>query len=216
MEINKLGSISEEYRQLAAQRQEKQAQQTENGGQTIDTAAGAKTMSAKAPPPSGQAAGGQNNAGGQQAQQAQAATQQAAIQAATTTTTEDDDDSSYEAIVAKADSGQTLTASELATLRAKDPTRYSKAVKAQSARENLRSQMEQTPNTASKTAREAISAIRQEGLSQAHGAMDEETANQLAKALDDEYRAFAKKYDQVVFDRPSASFAGASALQEDE
>ena len=216
MEINRLGSISEEYRQLAAQRQEKQAQQADSGEQqTIDTAAGAKTMPAKAPPPSGEAPKGQNGAGGQQAAQAQATSQQAAIQAATSTT-EDDDDSDYEAIVAKADSGQALTASELATLRAKDPTRYSKAVQAQNARENLRSQMEQTPSVAGKVAREAISAIRQEGLAQAHGAVDEDTANQLVKALDDEYRTFAKKYDQVDFNRTAASLAGTSTLLEDE
>ncbi|MDL2214548.1 hypothetical protein LJB76_03200 [Clostridia bacterium OttesenSCG-928-O13] len=144
----------------------------------------------------------------QQAERDAAALQQAqsSVAASTevTTTTTDDEDDAYQTIVQKADSGQTLTSAELSQLRAKDATRYSKALKAMEARQNLRSQMEKDPSHASKAAREAIAAVKAQDaatVGNAHGTGA--NASSVASALSDEYGSFARQYDQILFDSPA-------------
>lgn len=207
MEINKLGS-AEEYRQLAAQRQGKTTQQAQTKEeQTVSIAGAAKTMPAKAPPPSGEAPKEQGGGAGQgQAAQTTATQQSASV--VSSLTAGDDDDSDYQTIANKVDSGQALTESELATLCAKDPARYSRALRARTARETLHREMEQSPNNAGRAAREAIASVQsdanQAAAAQAHGGIAAEDADALVRALNDEYTSFAKQYDQVEISRPMA------------
>lgn len=124
-------------------------------------------------------------------------------------------DSEYQAILSKVNSGQTLTSSELSTLKAKNPSKYAQAVRAQNARNELRAQMEQNPSKAASTARQAIAEAGKDTptdlLAAAGGGADTEA---VARALDDEYRQFAGKYDQVDFKNPPPSLA--QRMEEDQ
>jgi hypothetical protein len=104
--------------------------------------------------------------------------------AATTTDTSD-----YEAILAKANSGQTLTSSELSVLKAKNPAAYAKAVRTDTARQELTSRMEKSPNQANRVLDEALSSLSEKNDS------NRET---LTKALTAEYNNFVSKHDQVI------------------
>lgn len=212
MDIGRLGSVgASEYTRLTNQQQQQkedvQAAQIAEGEATAPHRAQAPPQG---PPPGkgGEQAAGQNGQpGGQNAAAAmQNAAATASAEAATTdaaTTTDEDDDSAYEAIVQKADTGQTLTSSELSQLRAKDPARYSRALQAAQARASLRTQMEQDPSKANQMVKEAISAAQAAGqdgasIAGAHSGMAQGSA--LVDALNDEYASFAKRYDQVMFD----------------
>jgi|GEM_PF-1940147 len=116
--------------------------------------------------------------------------------ASTASTTDSESDAAYQAIVNKANSGQELTSSELSTLRSKDAALYAKAVRAQQAREELRKQMEANPSHASQSAHNAVASV-----STSASKSDEDTQEITRRALNDEYRNFASKYDQVTISR---------------
>lgn len=101
----------------------------------------------------------------------------------------DSDDSGDQALINKANGGSALTKSELSRLKEVDPGLYSRAVKAEKAREELRRQMQANPSGASREARSAI------------GRNDGEDRQLIRKALMDEYISFAAKYDQSAFSR---------------
>lgn len=210
MEIGKTGNAAGDYRQISsAQQKPPPSPKEEAEQQTVDSAAGAQTVLLETVAPNGQTAAGNGGASNQPpktAEAAAAAQQSSAVQALTTQSSEEDDDATYQAIVAKADSGQRLTASELSTLRAKDPARYSRAVQAQTARQSLRAEMEKSPSNANKAAKEAIAALQAggESLAQAHSPQSAESVDTLVKALNDEYNSFARQYDQVMFTMPAA------------
>lgn len=133
----------------------------------------------------------QQGTSSQEQQLAQAKQKADSVQQTTSTavasTDSEEEDSAYQAIVAKADSGQTLTSAEMSQLQAKDPGRYQKALRNQEARQNLRSNMETDPNHATQAAWKAISsANRQSGDSS------------LVSALNSEYAKFSRQYDQVI------------------
>lgn len=115
---------------------------------------------------------------------------EAVSQLTTTTSSDDDDDASYQAIVNKVNSGQQLTSAELSTLQAKDAALYARAVRAQNAREELRSQIAENPSKAQQQARAAISSVS--------SAMEQgEDLGAIHGALQDEYQQFAARFDQV-------------------
>lgn len=161
-----------------------------------DAEATPKTASAAAAPitaDSATTAGGTAASSAQMAQtQANASAQaDAAAVATATTTTTSEDDSAYQAILAKANSGQPLTSSELDVLRAKNPGLYAKAVQASSARQQLRTKMEENPAQAYSEARAASAAV-----SQAAASGDESLAL-VHRALQDEYQSFTRQYDHI-------------------
>ncbi|MDR1509965.1 MAG: hypothetical protein LBS53_10035, partial [Synergistaceae bacterium] len=82
-----------------------------------------------------------------------AGTSTSSISAATT------DDSEYQAILSKANNGQQLTSAELAILKEKNPAAYAKAIRTDTARQELASQMEKSPNQASRILNEALSSL---------------------------------------------------------
>lgn len=122
------------------------------------------------------------------AQQA-AGSDAAAVSSAASTS--EDDDSDYQAIVTKANSGQQLTSAELETLRGRNPALYAKALQAQNARAELRTAMEEDPAAAYQTARSAMASV---GRAASEG---DETLAAVHRALADEYKDFATKYDHV-------------------
>lgn len=208
MDINSIGNLNSEYTRLVSRQQE--AEKAPQAGMEEQEAQSTRVPSAMPSGQSGGASGAAQSSDEAKAKRDEAALKQAAASAGAaaatvTTTEEDDEDSAYEAIVAKADSGQTLTSSELSQLRAKDPSRYYKALRATEARQTLRAQMEQNPSGASKAMKEAVASVRAQaeaaggGVNSAHGAIDAETATAMIGALNDEYGAFAKNYDQVMF-----------------
>ncbi len=210
MEIGKTGNAAGDYRQISsAQQKPPPSQKEEAEQQTVDSAAGAQTVLLETVAPSGQSAarnGGASNQSPKSAEAAAAAQQSSTVQALTTQSSEEDDDATYQAIVAKADSGQQLTSSELSTLRTKDPARYSRAIQAQAARQSLHAEMEKNPSSANKAATEAIAALQagSESLAQAHSLQSAKSVEPLVKALNDEYNSFARQYDQVMFTMPTA------------
>jgi hypothetical protein len=107
----------------------------------------------------------------------------AAASAATTT------DAEYQAILAKANSGQQLTSAELTVLKAKNPAAYARATRTDTARQELTSQMEKSPNLASRVLNEALSSL---------STRNDEDSAVLTKALTAEYNNFASKHDQVI------------------
>lgn len=143
--------------------------------------------------------------GSELASAAQSANAQAVSQM-TTTSTEEDDDSEYQAILAKLNAGQSLSPSELSTLRGKNAAKYSQALQAQSARGQLRARMEEDPAHAMSTAKEAMARVA--------GASNEEKSAVL-NALQKESADFASKYDQVELSRLGAQQA-AALMQEEE
>ncbi|MDR1572284.1 MAG: hypothetical protein LBS32_07150 [Clostridiales Family XIII bacterium] len=99
------------------------------------------------------------------------------------------DDSDYQAILTKANSGQQLSQSELTILKERNPAAYARAIKADTARLDLAKQMEKSPSQASQALGGALSALSNRG---------DDDSKALAKALNDEYRSFAAKYDQSL------------------
>lgn len=97
------------------------------------------------------------------------------------------EDTGNQSLINKANAGSVLTQSELSRLKEVDPGLYSRAVKAEKAREELRLQMKQNPSGASRSAHSAIA--RNDG----------ENEEVIRKALADEYREFSGKYDQAEF-----------------
>jgi formate dehydrogenase maturation protein FdhE len=95
----------------------------------------------------------------------------------------------YQTILAKANSGQQLTSAELAVLKEKNPTAYAKAMRTETARQELTSQMEKSPSQASSILNEALSSLSTKS--------DEESTT-LVKALTAEYNSFISKRDQVI------------------
>jgi hypothetical protein len=98
-------------------------------------------------------------------------------------------DLEYQTILAKANSGQQLTNAELAILKEKNPAAYAKAMRIDTARQELRSQMEESPNQASHILGEALSSL---------SAKNDEDRATLTKALTAEYNNFVSKHDQVI------------------
>ncbi|MGD9560228.1 MAG: hypothetical protein AB7V55_06465 [Oscillospiraceae bacterium] len=137
MDIQKSGNIGTEQARTRSQQQavERKPEQ----GEQQKAAQGTKI-------PTGANSGQENAAAsvgketkGAPRQQADASAQAAAAspttaQTSASATTTSEDDAAYQAIVQKADNGQTLTSSELSQLRTKDPARYNRAVKAMEAR----------------------------------------------------------------------------------
>jgi hypothetical protein len=107
----------------------------------------------------------------------------AAISAAAT------DNLEYQTILAKANSGQQLTSAELAVLKEKNPAAYAKAIRIKTARQALASQMEESPNQASRALNEALSSLSEKN--------DGDRAA-FTKALAAEYYNFVSKHDQVI------------------
>ena len=95
----------------------------------------------------------------------------------------------YQTILSKANNGQQLTSAELAVLKEKNPAAYAKAMRTNTARQELVSEMEKSPNQAHLALNEALSSLSEEN--------DEERAT-LTKALTSEYNNFVSKYDQVI------------------
>lgn len=145
-------------------------------------------------------------AAGQSGDTRQAASQQAATQEtqtnaeviASATSSSEDEDDNYQAIVNKANSGQSLTASELNILRSRNPALYAKVAQAGSARQDLRTQMEADPSHASQVMKQAMAEVSREELLGAHN-LDKEEQALVKSALQEEYNNFASKYDQVLF-----------------
>jgi hypothetical protein len=108
---------------------------------------------------------------------------------ATPSTGTSDDTASNQALINKANSGSVLSASELSTLKQVDPALYARVMKAQKAREEARNQMSENPSNAARILKEALSK---------NTSGDDETKNLIDRALVDEYKNFASKYDQVI------------------
>jgi hypothetical protein len=106
-----------------------------------------------------------------------------------TTSTTTTDNVEYQTILAKANSGQQLTSAELATLKEKNPAAYAKAVRINTARQELASQMEKSPSQANRVLNEALSYL---------STKNDEDRTTLAKALTAEYNNFVSKHDQVI------------------
>jgi hypothetical protein len=96
---------------------------------------------------------------------------------------------SNQALISKANSGAELNASELQTLKQVDPVLYARVVKAQKAREEVRIQLSENPSNAVQIAQDAISK---------NTSGDEDTKNLINRALLNEYKNFASRYDQVI------------------
>ncbi|MDR1916775.1 MAG: hypothetical protein LBQ58_09405 [Synergistaceae bacterium] len=94
-----------------------------------------------------------------------------------------------QSLISKANSGVELSASELSTLKQVDPALYARVVKAQKAREEVRNQLSENPSNAAQIAKDAISK---------NTSGDEDTQNLIKRAIVDEYKNFASKYDQVI------------------
>jgi len=167
----------------------KQAESQVNSSQEADTQEGGESAAAKT------ALSGEEAASSQAVSTSQSASTAAAA-LSTASTSDSESDAAYQAIVSKANSGQELTSSELSTLRSKDAALYAKAVRAQQAREELRSQMEANPSHASQSAHNAVASV-----STSASKADEDTQEITRRALNDEYRNFASKYDQVTISR---------------
>jgi hypothetical protein len=99
------------------------------------------------------------------------------------------DDSEYQTILSKVNSGQQLTSAELAVLKEKNPAAYAKAMRTDTARQELASQMEKSPNQAHRALAEALSSL---------SAKNDEDRATLTKALTAEYDNFVSKHDQVI------------------
>jgi hypothetical protein len=99
------------------------------------------------------------------------------------------DTTDNQSLITKANSGVELSASELSTLKQVDPALYARVVKAQKAREGVRSQLTENPSNAAQITKDAISK---------NTSGDEETRNLIDRTLVDEYKNFASKYDQVI------------------
>jgi hypothetical protein len=99
------------------------------------------------------------------------------------------DDSDYQTILAKANSGQQLSQSELTILREKNPAAYAKAVKTDTARQELRDEMEKSPSQAGQALRNALTSLSNK---------NDEDGKAITKALNEEYNYFATKYDQSL------------------
>jgi hypothetical protein len=99
------------------------------------------------------------------------------------------DNLDYQTILSKVNNGQQLTSAELAVLKEKNPAAYAKAMRTNTARQELVSEMEKSPNQAHLALNEALSSLSEEN--------DEERAT-LTKALTAEYNNFVSKHDQVI------------------
>ncbi|MDR1978249.1 MAG: hypothetical protein LBQ42_05895 [Synergistaceae bacterium] len=109
--------------------------------------------------------------------------------AGTTSSAAASDTSGNQALIDKANSGGVLSASELSTLKEIDPALYARVVKAQKAREEARNQMSENPSNAAQIAQD---------VSSKNASEDDDTQNLINRALADEYKNFASKYDQVI------------------
>ncbi len=128
---------------------------------------------------------GSSDQSGSPAQSALSAVSSASGQISQQLTSSEDEDDDEQALINKANSGSVLTASELSRLKEADPALYSRVVKADQAREELRNQMKQNPSGAGQAARTAIAKN------------NSENQDITRKALSDEYASFASKYDQI-------------------
>lgn len=179
MEIDRLTMDRNRYierqQEVKPQREQPPAEQ----GQVRAGSASAGTVTAETPGTTGGVAA------------AEAKTQNAEAATVTRqTTSSDDDDSSYNSIVAKVNSGQQLSSSELDVLRSRNPGLYAKAMQAKNAASELRTKMEENPAHAYREAQAAMRAVGQTA----------EQGGDLAvvhQALDAEYRSFAKQYDHI-------------------
>lgn len=203
MDISRVNGTGQSQPQYTQKRVEAEGDQERDankiaageGAQSAAQAQGTGAARPQAPPPA----------------RAEGAANDTVAQTATTTTSASDDGSEYQAILAKLNSGQALTSSELDTLKSKDPGRYAQAMQAQQARQQLRGAMEKNPAEAQTAARAAImkaSVAGDEGSSAEDNAVTR-------SALSDEYRKFSAQYDRVELDGPSASRLMAAAQDED-
>ena len=99
------------------------------------------------------------------------------------------DNLDYQTILSKVNNGQQLTSAELVVLKEKNPAAYAKAMRTNTARQELVSEMEKSPNQAHLALNEALSSLTEEN--------DEERAT-LTNALTAEYNNFVSKHDQVI------------------
>ena len=106
-----------------------------------------------------------------------------------TVSTATTDNLDYQTILSKVNNGQQLTSAELTLLKEKNPAAYAKAMRTYTARQELTSQMEKSPNQAHQALNEALSSLSAKN--------DEERAT-LTKALTAEYNNFVSKHDQVI------------------
>lgn len=181
MDIGRLDNTNPENTRYTTQKQDND--QVTKAAQQEGEAEGARTNAVSAPPPSGKGEGAQQAAAQQAQQTAQVVTM--------TTTTSSDDEDTYQAIVNKANNGQSLTASELNVLRSRNPALYAKVTQSGGTTlDEVRSQMEADPNRASQTAREALDAL---------SAQKDEISAMMREAVREEANSYASKYDQVLF-----------------
>jgi hypothetical protein len=99
------------------------------------------------------------------------------------------DTTGNQALISKANSGAELNESELSTLKQVDPALYARVVKAQKIRAEARNKMSENPSNSAQIMRDAVSQNTSE---------DDETQNLIDRALVNEYKNFASKYDQVI------------------
>jgi hypothetical protein len=99
------------------------------------------------------------------------------------------DNLEYQTILSKVSSGQQLTSAELAILKEKNPAAYAKAMRMETARQDLAAQMEKSPNQANHALVEALSSL---------SAKNDEERTALTKSLTAEYDNFVSKHDQVI------------------